>query len=111
MLLVDCTHQGCRRRKNLVNEDEYGLFRRELDPLPNHVDELPNGEIGGYQILLLVDRRYICSVGLLADYWNTIRVLLSNTLGLCLTLLKWMLILELGTHVGIDLRVGGGRDL
>lgn len=31
---------------------------------------------------------------------NAIAVLLSNALGLCLSLLEWVLVLELGTHGG-----------
>jgi len=33
-------------------------------------------------------------------YWNTVCVLLANTLGLSLALLEGVLVLELGAHVG-----------
>ena len=45
MLFVDRAHQRRSRRKDLVDEDEDGLLRRELDSLPDDVDELANSEI------------------------------------------------------------------
>jgi hypothetical protein len=40
VLVVDHGHQRRRRRKNLVNKDEDGTLRSELDTLANDVDEL-----------------------------------------------------------------------
>lgn len=67
MLVVDARHQSGSRRKDFIDEDEDGLFGRQLDSLSNDIDELTDGQICGYQVLLLVDR---CNVGffdLLAD--------------------------------------------
>ena len=47
VLLVYCAHQRCGGRKYLVHEDEDGLFRGQLDPLPDHVDELAHRKILG----------------------------------------------------------------
>ena len=45
MLLIDGTHEGSGWGQDLVDEDEDGLFWRELDTFPNHVDELSHSEI------------------------------------------------------------------
>ena len=62
VLLVDAAHQRGGRRQDLVDEDEDGLLRAELDALADDVDELAHGEVGGDEVLLLVDG---CDVGLL----------------------------------------------
>jgi hypothetical protein len=90
VLLVYGTHECCCGRQYLVNKYEDGLLRRELDALADYVDELPNGQIllamipqfnvhqlsqsnaefvthRWNEVLLLVDRRDICSVCFLAD--------------------------------------------
>lgn len=67
VFFVDAAHEGGRGREDLVDEDEDGLLRAELDALANNVDELADGQIRGDQVLLLVD---CCNVGfldLLAD--------------------------------------------
>lgn len=40
MLLVNTTHQGGRRRQDVVDKDEDGLFRGELDAFTDDIDEL-----------------------------------------------------------------------
>ena len=45
LLLIYRAHKSGSRRQDLVDEDEDGLLRSELDPLPNNVDELAYGEI------------------------------------------------------------------
>lgn len=63
MLVVDGRHERGRRWEDIIDEDEDGLLRRELDPLsargsvrrsspgdqgnsvPDHVDELADREI------------------------------------------------------------------
>lgn len=55
MLLVNRAHQRSSGRQYLIDEDEDGLFRRELDALANDIDKLTDGEISGNQIFLLVD--------------------------------------------------------
>lgn len=55
MLLINAAHQRRGRRQDLINENEDGLLWGELYALANHVDELAYGEVGGDQILLLVD--------------------------------------------------------
>jgi hypothetical protein len=67
VLLIDRGHQRGGRRQDLIDEDEDGLLRRELDALADHVDELADGEVGGDQVLLLVDSRDVRLLHLLAD--------------------------------------------
>lgn len=92
VLVVDLTHESGGWRQDLVDEDEDGLLGRELDPLSDDIHELQtgdtksivrvcyarpsrgtervylsDGEIGGDEVLLLVDRRDIRLVCLLAD--------------------------------------------
>lgn len=67
VLLIDAAHQRGRRRQDLVNEDEDGLLRGELDPLADDVDELADGEVCWYQVLLLVDGRDVALFDFLAD--------------------------------------------
>ena len=55
VFLVDGAHEGSSRWQDLVNEDEDGLFGRELDALANNVDKLTNGKVCGDQVFLLVD--------------------------------------------------------
>lgn len=55
MLFVYAAHQGSSRRQNLINEDEDGFLRGELDALSDNIDELADGEVCRHQILLFVD--------------------------------------------------------
>jgi hypothetical protein len=103
VLFVDAAHQGSCRGENLVDEDEDGLLGRQLDSLADDVDKLADGQIGRDQILLLVDGGDVALLNLFADDRNTVSVLLSNALGLGLTLLEGVLVLELATHID-----GGG---
>ena len=45
MLLIDGTHERCRRREDFIDEDEDRLLRRELDTFPYYVDELADRKI------------------------------------------------------------------
>lgn len=130
VLLVDGAHQRSSWGKDLVDEDEDGLLRAELDALANHVDELAHGEICWNEILLLVDSSDVGLLDLLADdlysglsvlllllllllatlrgrvcvygatYWNSVGVLLADALSFGLSLLERVLVLELGAHSG-----------
>lgn len=55
MLLVYRAHESGCGRQDLIDEDEDGLLGRQLDALADNVDELADGEVGGDQVLLLVD--------------------------------------------------------
>ena len=67
VFLVDRAHQGRGRWQDFIDEDEDGLLGRELDALADDVDELTNGQVGGDQVLLLVDGRDVGFLGLFAD--------------------------------------------
>ena len=45
VLLVDRAHKRRCWRQDLIDKDEDSLLRRELDTLPNHVDELADGQV------------------------------------------------------------------
>lgn len=68
MFLVDAAHEGSRGRQNLIHEDEDGFFGRELDPLADYINKLPDGQIGWNQVLLLVDGGDIALLNLFANY-------------------------------------------
>lgn len=67
VLLVYRAHKSGCGRQDLVDEDEDGLLGRQLNALADNVDELANGEVGGNQVLLLVDGRDIGLLDLLAN--------------------------------------------
>ena len=47
------------------------------------------------------------SISYVATYRNTVSILLSNAVGLCLALLQLVLVLELGSHIdGVINRLG-----
>ena len=73
MLLVDAAHECSSRRQDLIDEDEDGLFRAELDALADDVDELAYGEVGGHEVFLLVDGRDVALLYFLADYLSLLR--------------------------------------
>lgn len=68
MFFVDAAHQSRSGRQNLIDEDENGLLRGELDTLADDVDELADGEICGHKVLLLVDSSDIRLLDLLTDH-------------------------------------------
>lgn len=67
VLLVDAAHERSGGRQNLIDEDEDGLLRGELDSLADNIDELTDCEVGRHQVLLLVDRSDVALLDLLAD--------------------------------------------
>jgi len=101
VFLVDGAHKRRGRRQHLIDEDEDGLLWGELNTLADDVDELANGEVGGHEVLLLVYRRDVRLLDLLADDGDSIGILLSDALCLGLALLEGVLVLELGSHVEV----------
>jgi hypothetical protein len=67
VLLVYRAHESSCGWQNLIDEDEDGLLRRQLNALANNIDELADSEVGRDQVLLLVDGRDIRLLDLLAD--------------------------------------------
>lgn len=67
MLSIDAAHERRRGGEDLIDEDEDGLLGRELDALPDNVDELAYGKICGNKVLLLVNRGDVALLDLLAD--------------------------------------------
>ncbi len=52
--LVEGAHGGARGRDHIVDEEEKSVLRAKVDPFSNQKVELAHGQIGGDQILLLV---------------------------------------------------------
>jgi hypothetical protein len=67
VLFVDGTHERGSGGKDLVDEDEDGLLRGELDALADYVDELADCQVCGDQVLLLVDGGDVGFLDFLAD--------------------------------------------
>lgn len=67
VLFVYRAHKSGCGGQNLVDEDEDGLLRRQLNALADNVDELADGEVGRDQVLLLVDGCDVRLLDLLAD--------------------------------------------
>jgi hypothetical protein len=55
VLLVDRAHQGSGRRQDLVDKDEDGLLRRQLDALADDIDKLSDRQVGRDKVFLLID--------------------------------------------------------
>ena len=68
VLLVDGRHErGGGWQDVATHKDEDRLLRTELDALADDVHELAHREVGGYQVLLLVNLRNLALLRLLAD--------------------------------------------
>jgi hypothetical protein len=67
VFLVDAAHERGGGRQDLVDEDEDGLLGAELDALADYIDELTDSQIGGHEVLLLVDGGNVRLLDLLAD--------------------------------------------
>ena len=78
MLLVNGRHQSRRRRKRVVDKDENRLFSAQFNALSNDVHELPDGEIGGDEVLLLIQRRNVRLFRALDDDRDSVAVLAAN---------------------------------
>jgi len=102
VLLVDAAHQRGCWGKDLIDEDEDGLLRGQLNTLADNINELPDRQVRWHQILLFIDGGDVALLYLFADDRNTVTVLLSNSLGLGLALLEGVLVLELASHLGGD---------
>lgn len=77
VLLVDAAHERGGRGQDLIDKDEDGLLWGQLYAFADHIDELSDGEVGWHEVLLLVDGRNVRLLDLLADHWDTVRVLLT----------------------------------
>merc|ERR1719359_168351 len=94
VLLVDGGHQRSCGGQNVVHKDEDGLLRTELDTLADNVDKLPDSEICGHEVLLLVDVRDVAFLCLLNNHRYPVVVLFANACGLCLAFLERVLLLK-----------------
>lgn len=94
LFFVNVRHESSRWREDVVDEDEDCLLRAQFDALSNHVDELADGQIGGHQVLLLINVRNVAAVRLLANHWDPVRVLRSDALRFGLALLERVFLLE-----------------
>jgi hypothetical protein len=67
VLLIYRAHESGSRWQDLIDEDEDGLLRRQLDALADHVNELADCQVCGDQVFLLVDGRDVRLLDLLAN--------------------------------------------
>lgn len=95
VLLVDCGHEGGCGRQHIIDENEDGLLWRQLDALADDVHELAYCQVGGHEVLLLVDFGDVALLGLLADDGDSVGVFVSDSQGFGLALVEGMLFLEL----------------
>lgn len=68
VLLVDGAHERSSRWQDLVDKDEDGFLRRELDALANDIDKLANCEVGRDKVFLLVDGCNVRFLDFLTDH-------------------------------------------
>ena len=78
VLLVDCRQQNSSGRKCVLHKDENSPLGAELDPLTNHINKLPNGQISRDKVFLFINIRNVTSFRLLYNYRYSIRILLSD---------------------------------
>jgi hypothetical protein len=93
LLFVDGAHEGGVGGDGVAAEQKQGLFRRQLDPLADDVVELPHRQVGGHQVLLLVNVGNVGPVGLLANDRDAVGVLGPDPLGLGLALVLIIIII------------------
>lgn len=55
MFIIDGTHECGSGRKDFIDEDEDGLFGGEFDAFADDIAELSDCQVGGDEVLLLVD--------------------------------------------------------
>ena len=67
VLVVQRRHVSSRRRQHIVHEDIDRLFCAQLDPLADNVHELTYCQVGGHEVLLLIDVGHVAFLGLLDD--------------------------------------------
>ena len=52
--LIESAHRGAGRRNDVVDEEEEGVFRPQVDALADEEVELAHRQVGRHQVLLLV---------------------------------------------------------
>jgi len=67
VFVINGAHECRRGRKDFINKDENSLFRGKFDPFANDIAELSDCQVGGNEVLFLIDRRDIGLFNLLAD--------------------------------------------
>jgi len=77
VLFIDGRHEGGGGGQDIVHKNEDGLLRTQLYPLPDHVHELPDCQVGWHQVLLLVNVRDVALLRLLHDDLSTEKILMS----------------------------------
>lgn len=99
---VDLAHSGGRLRDGLVDEQENGLLRGELDAFADDPHELRYRDVVGHEELALVDLRDL-RVGYALDHHrDAVRVLGADLLGLAFALLQVVLFTESEFHFVIN---------
>jgi len=82
VLLVEGAHGGGGGWDDVVDKEEEGVLWPERDPFPDEEIELTDGQVGGNEVLLLVqlgDPGFGCA---LHDHWNAVWVLPADLFSL-----------------------------
>ena len=72
--LVEGSHGGRGGRECVVDKEEERVLGPEADPLPDEEVELADGQVGGHEVLLLVQVAQPSLRGLLHDDGHAVRV-------------------------------------
>ncbi len=75
MFLVDTAHESRGGRKDLIDEDEDGFFRGQFDALADDIDKLPDRQVRGDEIFLLVDGGDVALFDLFADHLLNMKII------------------------------------
>ena len=97
--LVEGAHGGRGGGDDVVDKEEQSVLWPQTDPLPDEEVELANSEIGGYQVLFLVQIANTSFGGFLYNDRNTVGVFSTDLLSLCPPLLEGMFLFVLPLHV------------
>jgi hypothetical protein len=68
VLVVNAAHKGCRRGQDFVDKDKDRLFGSKLDALADDIAELADRQVRRHKVFLLVYRRDIGFLHLLANH-------------------------------------------
>jgi len=100
VLLVKGSHGGRGGRECVVDEEEECVLRPEADPLPDEEVKLADGQVGGDEVLLLVEVAQPRLGGLLHDHGHAVGVFSPDFLPLRPPLLEGVLLLVGPLHAG-----------
>jgi hypothetical protein len=97
--LIQRPHGGGGRRDDVVDKEEESVLWSETDPLPDEEVELPHSEIGGNQVLFLIQIPNTSFGRFLYNDGDSVWVFPADLLSLSPPLLEGMFLFVLPLHV------------